>query len=249
MKWYESIEKPIIGLSPMLGYSNSSLRQKSIEYGADVVYTEMIPVEAIIRRIPKSFEMMKFSKHERPIVVQIFSSNPSSTAKAVKLIEKEIKPDGIDLNFGCPVQKASKQGFGSILLSDPKKSEQIIKSAIGSSSIPITIKMRLPSTDLKENISFIRMIENTGIELICIHARTATQKYKGSADWKMLHNIKSEFSDLIILGNGDIKSGHDLIEKIGNLDGALIGRQAKINPKIFLELKESKKFISAQLSR
>jgi len=142
--WFEKINKPIIGLAPMFGYSSHKLRLKSRQAGADVVFTEMVAAEAIIRNVDKAWEMCEFDDKERPIVIQIFGNKPDSIARAVKLIDKKLAPDGIDINFGCPVQKASKQGFGSVLLNNPKLAKEIIKAAVRATKIPISVKMRLP---------------------------------------------------------------------------------------------------------
>jgi len=221
----------------MHGFTKSDFRLKCRWFGADVVYSEMIAAEAVIRRVDKAFEMIKFNKAERPIVIQIFGSNPKTMAKAVTIIEKEFSPDGIDINFGCPVQKAAKQNFGAVQLSNPDSAVKItkaIKNALDHT--PISAKMRLPNTDIKSAINFVSAIKNAGIKLIAVHGRTATQKYRGQADWQPIYEIKKKFPDLYVLGNGDIKSKKDFDNKVGNLDGVLIGRAAKNNPEIFLEL-------------
>ena len=235
--WFEKIKKPIIGLAPMHGFTESAFRLKCRNFGADVVYSEMVAAEAMIRRVPKAFEMIKFEEAERPIVIQIFGSNPKSMAKAASIIEKEFSPDGIDVNFGCPVQKAAKQNFGAIQLSDVDAAVKIVKAISKAlDHTPLSAKMRLPNDDIDDAIKFVAEIKNAGIKLIAVHGRTATQKYRGEADWTSIYEIKKQFPDLFVLGNGDIKSKSDLDAKLGNLDGVLIGRAAKINPEIFKEL-------------
>lgn len=238
--WFEKIKKPIIGLAPMFGYSNPDLRLKSRQAGADVVFTEMVAAEAIIRDVDKAWEMLWFDEKERPVVVQIFGNNPVTIAKAIKMIDKKISPDGIDINFGCPVQKASKQGFGSILLNNPELSLRIVKSAVQATNIPISVKMRLPSKIVKDIVYFVQTVKDAGARLVTIHARTQTQKYGGHADWELLHKVKKSFPDLMILGNGDIETTQDIKDKLGNLDGVLVGRAAKRDFKIFSELKRVK---------
>lgn len=227
----------------MFGYSDKTLRLKARSAGADVVYTEMVAAEAIIRDVKKAWEMCEFDEKERPVVIQIFGNNSASIAKAVKIIDKKFHPDGIDINFGCPVQKASKQGFGSVLLNDPAQSAKIIKAAVSATKIPISIKMRLLSKVVSNTVNFISIVEKVGVKLVCIHARTQTQKYGGHADWELLHKIKAHFPDLIILGNGDIESLQDLKDKLGNLDGVLVGRAAKRNYGIFRELSKIKRSV------
>jgi tRNA-dihydrouridine synthase len=241
MKWFESIKRPIIGLAPMHSVSKSELRLLCRKSGADVVYSEMVASEAIIRKVPQAYEMMKFEEGERPIIIQIFGHNPQTMAQAAKIVENDFHPDGIDINFGCPVQKAAKQGFGAIQLSDIAGASAIVKSVKSAlKNTPLSIKIRLVSKDIQDTVDFLTKMESCGIDMVAIHGRTPTQKYGGHADWKSLVEIKKHFPDLIILGSGDIDSLETLKEKIGNLDGALIGRAAKRNPNIFSELSKIK---------
>jgi nifR3 family TIM-barrel protein len=237
--FWKSLQRPIIGLAPMHSVTDSLFRLRCKKAGADIVYSEMIAAEAVIRRVVQAFKMMQFSKAERPILIQIFGSNPVSMTEAAKIIEREIKPDGIDINFGCPVQKAAKQGFGAIQLNDGEKAAQIVRTITGAVKLPISVKMRLVSKIPQDTIDFIREIEKAGVTAVAIHARTQTQKYHGHADWELLHKIKKELPELIILGSGDIESPQDLKDKLGNLDGALVGRAAKRDPQIFLKLKNA----------
>lgn len=236
--WFDKVTKPIIGLAPMHQVTNSTLRLKCRKAGADVVYSEMIASEAIIRDVPKAIEMASFGQDERPIVIQIFGADPRSMAKAAKKLENEFKPDGIDINFGCPVQKAAKQGFGACQLFEVEKSAKIVKAVKDAvSHTPISAKIRLATKDINDTIKFVAAIKDAGIDLLAIHGRSATQKYRGEADWEAMYKIKSQFPDLMILGNGDIKTKEDIKKKLGNLDGVLVGRAAKINPNVFKELK------------
>jgi len=237
MNWFEKIQRPIIGLAPMHGFTNSELRLRCRKAGADVVYSEMIASEAIIRRIPKAFEMIGFEEGERPIVIQIFGTSPETMAEAAKLVEKEFKPDGIDINFGCPVQKAAKQGFGSHQLRDPDGASKIVQAVSYAVKIPVSVKMRLPSKIVADTVSFVELMFKSGAALVTIHGRTMTQKYGGHADWELLNKVKKHFPDKMIIGCGDICSLQDLKDKLGNLDGVLVGRAAKRDPNIFKELK------------
>lgn len=235
--FWTRLKKPIIGLAPMHQVTNSKMRQQCKSAGADVVYTEMVAAEAVIRHISKAFEMMSFDKSERPIVAQIFGNNPKSMADAAKIIEREIMPDGIDINLGCPVQKAAKQGFGSCQLKNPNEVREIILAIKKATKLPISAKMRLVNKLEKDTVEFIKTLEAAGIDAVAIHGRTPTQKYRGHADWELIHKIKKHFPNLLILGNGDIETKQDLRDKLGNLDGVLIGRAAKRDPKVFTLLK------------
>jgi len=238
--WFNRISKPIIGLAPMHGFTNSAFRLKCRKAGAEVVFSEMVASEAIIRRIPKAFEMMKFEESERPVVIQIFGSNPETMKQAAEIVEREFSPDGIDINFGCPVQKAAKQGFGAVQLRDRKGAIEVIKAVKSSVKLPLSVKMRLVGPLPEETVDFVGKLRDEGVSLITIHGRTPTQKYRGQANWEILHEVKKRFSDLVVLGSGDIRTLADLKNKIGNLDGVLIGRAAKINSEIFKELRKIK---------
>jgi tRNA dihydrouridine synthase A len=221
----------------MHGFTNSEFRLKCRQFGADLVYTEMVAAEGIIRRVPAVLSQLEFVAAERPVIAQIFGSNPDSMAQAAKIIEDEYAHDGIDINFGCPVQKAAKQGFGAVLLRDANKALEIIKSVKSTlKHTPLSIKIRL-NDNIIDTINFIKQAQLAGVQMVAIHGRTLTQKYRGVADYDKLHAIKSHFPNLIILGSGDIKSKKDIEQKLGNLDGVLVGRAAKIRPSVFAELK------------
>ena len=234
---YLNLPKPIIALAPMHGFTNSEFRLKCRKLGADLVYSEMVAAEGIIRRVPAVLSMLEFAKEERPVILQIFGSNPGSMAKAAQIIETDYAPDGIDINFGCPVQKAAKQGFGAVLLRDTKKAIEIIKAVKKVlKKTPLSIKIRL-NDEIGDTIDFVNRAQRAGVQMVAIHGRTLTQKYRGEADYKKIHEIRKHFPDLIILGSGDIKSKIDLDNNLGNLDGVLIGRAAKIRPEVFQDLK------------
>lgn len=239
--WFEKIKKPIIGLAPMHQVTNSFFRLKCAKAGADVVFSEMIASEAIIRNVPQAMKMASFKEGERPVVIQIFGNNPESMAKAAKKLEDKLKPDGIDINFGCPVQKAAAQGFGACQLYEPGKAAEIVRAVKGVlKKTALSAKIRLATKNIEDTVRFIKAIKTAGIDLVSIHGRTATQKYHGHADWNMMRKIKAEFPDLLILGNGDINSLEILKSEIGNLNGVLIGREAKRNPEIFEEFQKIK---------
>lgn len=237
-KWIESVNRPILALAPMHQVSRADLRKLCHKNGADVTFSEMVAAEAVIRHVPQAFEIMKHSKEEGIFIVQIFGNNPQTMAQAAKIIQEEIKPDGIDINLGCPVQKAAKQGFGSCQLQNADSVKEILNMVTSAVSLPVSIKMRAPSKNTEETIEFVRKIKEAGIYMVSVHGRTPTQKYGGLADWNHAYEIKKTFPDLIVLGNGDIKTVEDFKNKIGNLDGVMIGRWAKVHPEIFFQIKE-----------
>lgn len=238
--WFENINKPIIGLAPMHGYTFSIFRKQCREAGADVVYSEMVASEAIIRDVPQAMEMLRFDEKERPVILQIFGSKPNVMAQAAKIIQNKYHPDGIDINFGCPVQKAAKQGFGSCQLANIQEASNIVKNVSEAIDIPLSVKMRLVSQRVDENVEFVKTLFASGAKLISIHGRTRTQKYRGHSDWNLLRKIKQECPDIPILGSGDVDGLQFLKDNLGCLDGALIGRAAKRDPQIFSELRKIK---------
>lgn len=240
MKWFEEIDNPIIGLAPMHQVSRQDLRIACRKAGADVVFSEMVASEAIIREIPQAWEMMKFSQAERPMIIQIFGNDPGVMAKAAAMVNGSLNPDGIDINFGCPVQKAEKQGFGSCQLRDAEASATIVKAVKKSvGELPLSVKIRIPDKSIDTTIDFVKKMVDSGIDMVTIHGRTPTQKYKGEADWSHAYEVKNTFPNLVVLGSGDIKSVQDYKDKIGNLDGVLIGRWAKNHPEIFTQIKSN----------
>ncbi len=240
MYWFNKIKKPIIGLAPMHQVSRAELRVACRKAGADVVFSEMVASEAVIRRVPQAWGMMSFTKIERPMIIQIFGNDPKVMAQAAKMIEDELVPDGIDINFGCPVQKAEKQGFGSCQLKDPAAAAEIVKAVKGAlEKTPLSVKIRIPTKEVGRTLDFVKAVSDAGIDMLTIHGRTPTQKYKGEADWSHAYEIKRQFPELTVLGSGDVRSVADFQNKIGNLDGVLIGRWAKNHPEIFSEIKQA----------
>lgn len=231
------LSKPIIALAPMHNVTNSEFRLKCRKAGADLVYSEMVSIEGIIRRIPAVMSKLEFTKEERPIVIQLFGSNVKSMVQAAQIVEKEYSPDVIDINFGCSVPKAKKQGFGAIQLKNLEGSKKMLSAVYKAVKTPLSIKMRLVSPNPQDTINFVREIAPF-VKIVAIHGRTEQQKYLGQANWDPIYEVKKAFPNLIILGNGDIKTKKDFSDKLGNLDGVLIGRAARRNPEIFKELKK-----------
>ena len=245
--------QPILVLAPLAGFTDSAFRLICREYGADVVYSEMASVSALNYNPSKTLDLIKFNKKERPYVVQIFGSNKDHFAKAIKIIEKEIKPDGIDINFGCPVKKVLKQGAGSKLMSDLKLSREIIEVALENTQLPLSIKVRTEafSVDL---IKFLKNISDLPISALMIHGRTLKQLFSGPIDTNIIKKSKKYFSG-IILANGGVNSLDEVAEIINKteVDGVGIGRGALGHPWIFSRnfqniLGEDKKRLSIKVA-
>ncbi|MDD5072053.1 MAG: tRNA-dihydrouridine synthase [Patescibacteria group bacterium] len=227
----------IYALAPMAGITDSAWRQICKEFGADVVYSEMASATALAYNSGKTLEMLKFSPKERPYAVQLFGSNPEHFAKAVKLIEEKIKPDGIDINFGCPVPKIAKQKAGAELFKDLKLSREILKVVIANTTLPVSIKTRtkVGSVDILQFLEYVRGLD---IKAIMVHGRTFSQGFSGPVDFKIIKKARKYFSGVILANGGvvDRQTAQDLLEKSG-ADGVGIGQGALGRPWIFCELK------------
>lgn len=220
--------------------TDSAFRRVCKIHGADIVITEFIASDGLIREAIKSKRKLVFNEDERPIGIQVFGNNADPIVEAVKIIE-EVKPDFIDLNFGCPVRKVVDKGGGAALLKDIPKMIEITQKVVKSTKIPISVKTRL-GWDEKNLVitSLAEHLQDSGIQMLTIHGRTKTQMYKGTADWTLIGEVKNNPRIHIpIVGNGDIDSGPKALEAINRygVDGIMIGRAAIGNPWIFSEIK------------
>lgn len=233
------IKHPVI-LAPMAGVTDRPFRTMCKSFGAGIVYTEFVSSEGIVRENDKTINYMKFSEIERPIGIQIFGHDPEVLARSAQFIEEKLKPDVIDLNFGCPVPKVVKRGAGSAILKDLDQLEKIAKWVVRSVNLPVTAKIR--SGWDNGNIVAVeaaKRLEAQGISLLTVHPRTTKQKYTGDANWKIIADVKKEIS-IPLIGNGDIKSPQDakrMIEET-NCDGIMIGRGAMGKPWLFRDIIE-----------
>lgn len=225
--------KPILALAPLAGFTDSAFRSVCRDFGADIVYSEMASVSAIHYKSEKTLELLKFSQKERPYIVQLFGSDKNHFAEAVKVIEKKIKPDGFDINFGCPVKKVLKQGAGAKLMSNLKLSREIIEAVLSATNKPLSIKVRTQSFSVGL-IDFLKNIEDLPISALMIHGRTLKQLFSGPIDLKIIKESKKYFNG-VVLANGGINNYLDIekiIQKTG-VDGVGIGRGALGSPWIF----------------
>ncbi len=233
-------EKPIV-LAPMEDVSDSPFRQMCKKFGADVVYTEFISSEAMIRDAPKSLFKMEFEEMERPFGIQIFGGREEAMAGAAAIAEAN-NPDLVDINFGCPVYKVVNKMAGSACLRDLGMMERMAGTVVDAvKTKPVTVKTRLGWDEATIKIDEVAlMLQSVGIKALTVHARTRAQGYQGSARWeyfKLLKNTKG--LHIPIIANGDITTPEhvkDLFDNYG-VDGVMIGRAAIGNPWIFREIK------------
>ena len=220
--------------------TDSPYRQICKDYGADVLVTEFIAAEGLIRDAVKSSNKMRFEPGERPLGIQIFGDNVDSMMKAAAVAEAAC-PDFIDINFGCPVRKIVMKGGGAALLRDVPKMIRMTEAVVKSTRLPVTVKTRLGWDDAHRDIVDIaERLQDAGISGIAIHGRTRAQLYGGEADWTLIGEVKNNpFMKIPVFGNGDIDSGpkaEEMKNRYG-IDGILIGRAATGNPWIFREIK------------
>jgi len=228
-------------LAPMAGVTDKPFRTICKEMGAGFLYSEFVSSEGIIRNNNKTMQYMNFSNSERPIGIQIFGNNSDVMSNSAKVIEKRIKPDLIDLNFGCPVKKVVKKGAGAALMKNIDLMIEIAEKIVDAVNIPVTAKIR--SGWNKNSINAIEVaikLEKVGIKAITIHPRTAKMKYSGKVDWSIIREIK-ENVEIPVIGNGDVKNSNDAIKMFSetNCNAIMIGRGVLGNPWIFKELNKN----------
>jgi len=203
------------------------------DIGSFVIFREMVSAEAIVRNSQKTLKMCEFEEIERPLVIQIFGGKPPTIVHAAQIIVEKYRPDGIDINMGCPVPKiAGKSQAGATLMKDHARAVEIVRMLKDAKlGVPISIKTRLGWGKENEILEFAPKLEQAGADLITIHGRTKTQGYSGVANWEMIGKVK-KILKIPVIANGDIKSASDAKRclEITGADGMMIGRGALGNP-------------------
>lgn len=232
-------EFPLL-LAPMEDVSDPPFRAVCKDNGADLMYTEFISSEGLIRDAIKSRKKLDIFEYERPVGIQIFGGDEESLSLAAKIVEVT-NPDLLDINFGCPVKKVALRGAGAGVLKDLDLMTRLTSAVVKSTSLPVTVKTRLGWDDQTRNIEEVaERLQDVGIKALAIHGRTRTQMYKGQADWTLIGKVKNNPRIKIpIFGNGDIDSPEKALEYKNRygVDGIMIGRAAIGYPWIFNEIK------------
>ncbi len=228
-------------MAPMAGISNSAYRTIIKEMGAGLIVAEMVSDKAITYGNKKTIDMLYMTDFERPISQQIFGSDVDSFCKAAKYIEKNMKPDIIDINMGCPVPKVAVSAqAGSALLKNPDKVYDIVKNVVDIVSIPVTVKIRSGWDNNHINaVEIAKVVEKAGASAITVHGRTRAQGYSGKVDLDIIKKVKDSVS-IPVIGNGDIKSCYDAkyMMDYTNCDAVMIGRGILGNPWLIKECVE-----------
>ncbi|MEY2829746.1 MAG: hypothetical protein RIQ33_1604 [Bacteroidota bacterium] len=227
-------------LAPMEDVSDPPFRAVCKDNGADLMYTEFISSEGLIRDAIKSRQKLDIFDYEKPVGIQIFGGDEDSLAMAAKIVDVT-NPDLLDINFGCPVKKVALKGAGAGVLKDVDLMVRLTEAVVKSTKLPVTVKTRLGWDDSNLNIMEVaERLQDAGIKALAIHGRTRAQMYKGSADWTLIGKVKNNPRIKIpIFGNGDIDSPQKAVEYKNRygVDGIMIGRAAIGYPWIFREIK------------
>jgi tRNA-dihydrouridine synthase B len=232
-------EFPLL-LAPMEDVSDPPFRFVCKEQGVDLMYTEFVSSEGLIRDAAKSLQKLDIFEYERPIGIQIFGSDIESMVEATK-IATQVNPDLIDINYGCPVKKVACKGAGAGILTNPEKMVAMTKAIVEATHLPVTVKTRLGWDEQTKNIVEVaERLQDVGIKALSIHGRTRVQMYKGDADWTLIGKVKENSRMHIpIFGNGDIDSpekAKEYKDRFG-VDGIMIGRASIGYPWVFREIK------------
>lgn len=239
-------DKPVL-LAPMEDVTDASFRVVCKKFGADMVYTEFIPSDGLVRDAAKAIAKMKTSEEEAPIAIQIYGNNPEAMVEAAKMADNADQIAGghgcdvIDINFGCPVSKIAGRGAGSGMMREPDKMVMITESIVNAVRKPVTVKTRLGwDENSKIIVELAERLQDVGIKALTIHGRTRCQMYKGEADWTLIGAVKNNpRMHIPVIGNGDINSAQkakDAFDRFG-VDGIMVGRASFGHPWIFREIK------------
>lgn len=242
--WDDLKEKgPIVALAPMAGVTDAAFRQMCKDFGADLVYSEMVSTEGLQYAPDKALERAFFEEKERPIIVQLMGSDPKKFAEAAKRLE-DMGVDGIDINFGCPAKKITKTCSGVQLMEDLDKAHAILKATIEATSLPVSCKIRKSKWSDKEKryvtgLEFVEKMKDLDIKAIMVHGRDYSQVHTGDVDFDSIKHIKEKFNG-VVLANGGVDSpekAKEMLEKTG-ADGVGVARGTQGRPYIFKQIKE-----------
>lgn len=232
-------EKPVF-LAPMEDVTDPAFRLMCKRFGADMVYTEFVSADALIRSVSKTEQKLHISDEERPVAIQIYGRDTATMVEAARIVE-QARPDILDLNFGCPVKRVAGKGAGAGMLRDIPRMLEITRAVVDAVKIPVTVKTRLGwDAEHKIIVTLAEQLQDCGISALTIHGRTRAQMYTGEADWTLIGEVKKNpRMHIPIIGNGDITTpqrARECFERYG-VDAIMIGRASFGRPWIFKEVK------------
>lgn len=229
-----------VWLAPMAGYTDLPFRRIARRFGSAMVVSEMVSARALLADRERSYRLMAFEEDERPVSIQLFGGDPDVMAEAALDVVEKMRPDLLDVNFGCPVGKILKSDSGAALLKEPSRAGRIVKrmrEAVGD-RVPITVKTRAGFAAGDQAVfEVLSAVEEAGATALALHARTREQMYTGKADWDLIRRVKGK-ARIPVIGNGDVRSAYDaarMFQETG-CDGILIGRATMGRPWIFEEI-------------
>ena len=227
-------------LAPMEDVTDPAFRLMCKQFGADLVYTEFVSSDALIRQVNKSMQKLAICDEERPVAIQIYGRDVDSMTEAARIVET-VKPDIIDLNFGCPVKRVAGKGAGAGMLQNVPLMLDIVRSVVNAVNTPVTVKTRLGwDENSKIIVDLAEQLQDCGIKALTIHGRTRAQMYTGEADWTLIGEVKNNpRMHIPIIGNGDITTperARECFDRYG-VDAVMIGRASFGRPWIFREVK------------
>ncbi len=236
--FWKKLNKPILALAPMAGYTTSSFRQICKYHGADVVYSELASATALNFEGKKTLKFLEFDKSERPYVVQLFGNDPKYFRNAAKFVSEKVKPDGIDINMGCPAKKVFSNGSGAALMNNTEKARKIIIETLNGTKLPVSIKIRAKVGNVTA-YKFVKKLNNLPISAIMIHGRSLKQGFTGAINYDQIKKVKS-IVNIPVLANGGVNTPEDAKKMLDRTvaDGIGIARGALTKPWLFSQTKE-----------
>lgn len=228
-------------LAPMEDVTDASFRLICREQGADMVYTEFVSADALIRNIASTTRKLHINDGERPAAIQIYGRDVDSMVEAARIAE-QAGPEILDINFGCPVKKVAGKGAGAGMLRDIPLMLSITRAVVNAVKVPVTVKTRLGwDHESKIIVELAEQLQDCGIKALTVHGRTRSQLYTGKADWEMIARVKANPRlSIPVIGNGDITTGEELVKafEMSGVDGIMVGRASIGQPWIFNEMKQ-----------